>query len=129
MIDFSLSEEQEALKEMAREFAEKELKPNSARYDKGDEWPEEIMNKAFDAGFLTCGIPSEYGGGGLSHLDMVIISEELAAGCAGMYTTMMANSLALTPIFLYGTEEKILGTAYKRIIICFFLPYRERSRI
>lgn len=106
MIDFSMTEEQKALQEMAREFAEKEMRPNAARCDRGEEFPLDIMKKAFDAGFLTSTIPAEYGGGGLGDLDMVILSEELAWGCAGMYTSMMANSLALTPIFLFGNEEQ-----------------------
>lgn len=106
MIDFSLSEEQIALQEMAREFAEKEMKPNAGKYDRGEEFPEEIMKKAFEVGFLTCTIPKEYGGGGLGDIDTVIISEELAAGCAGMYTTMMVNALAYTPIILFGTDEQ-----------------------
>ncbi|NIM58737.1 MAG: acyl-CoA dehydrogenase [Candidatus Aminicenantes bacterium] len=103
---FSLTEEQEALQAMAREFAEKEMKPKAAKYDEGHEFPEDVMKKAFEAGFLTCTIPAEYGGGGLSDLDTVIISEELAAGCAGMYTTMMVNALAYTPIILFGTDEQ-----------------------
>lgn len=106
VIDFSLTEEQLALQEMSREFAIKEMRPNAAKYDKGEEFAEDVMRKAFDVGFLTCNIPKEYGGGGLSHVDVVIISEELAAGCAGMYTTMMVNALAYTPIILYGTDEQ-----------------------
>jgi len=106
VIDFSLSEEQKALQEMAREFAEKEMKPNAAKYDKGDEFSEDVMKKAFEAGFLTCNIEEKYGGGGLSDLETVIISEELASGCAGLYTTMMVNALAYTPINLFGTEEQ-----------------------
>jgi acyl-CoA dehydrogenase len=106
VIDFSLSEEQKALQEMAREFAEKEMKPNAAKYDKGDEFSEDVMQKAFEAGFLTCNIEEKYGGGGLSDLDIVIMSEELAAGCAGLYTTMMVNALAYTPINLFGTDEQ-----------------------
>lgn len=106
MIDFSLSEEQLALQEMAREFAQKEMKPNAAKYDKGEEFPDGIMNKAFEAGFITCNIPQEYDGGGLKELEIAIISEELAAGCAGMFTTIMASSLAFTPIILFGTEEQ-----------------------
>jgi len=106
VIDFSLTEEQEALRAMAREFAQKEMKPAAARYDRGDEFPEEIMKKAFAAGFITCNIPQEYDGGGLKELDIALISEELAAGCAGMFTTIMASSLAFTPIILFGTEEQ-----------------------
>ncbi|MFP4081926.1 MAG: acyl-CoA dehydrogenase family protein [Candidatus Aminicenantes bacterium] len=105
-MDFSLTEEQKALQETAREFAVKEMRPNAAQYDKAEEFPEAVMKKAFEVGFLTCTIPKEYEGGGLSDLDTVIISEELAAGCAGMYTTMMVNALAYTPIILYGTDEQ-----------------------
>ncbi len=106
MIDFSLNEEQQALQDVAREFAVKEMRPNAAKYDKGDEFPEEIMKKAFEAGFITCNIPGEYNGGGLKELEIAIISEELAAGCAGMFTTIMASSLAFTPIILFGTDEQ-----------------------
>ena len=106
MIDFSLTEEQKVLQEMAREFAKKEMRPVAAQYDRGEEFPVEVMKKAFDTGFLTSTIPSEYGGGGLGDLETVILSEELAWGCAGMYTSMMANSLAFTPILLFGSEEQ-----------------------
>jgi acyl-CoA dehydrogenase len=106
VIDFSLTEEQQAIKEMCKEFAEKEMKPNAAKYDKGDEFSEDVMKKAFEAGFLTCTIPEEYGGGGVDDLSTVIMSEELAAGCAGMYTTMMVNALAYTPILLFGSHEQ-----------------------
>jgi len=106
MIDFSLTEEQLALQQTAKEFAEKELKPNASKYDKGDEFPYDVMQKAFDVGFLSCTIPEEYGGGGLNEIDSTIVSEELAAGCAGMYCIIMVNALAYTPILLYGTEEQ-----------------------
>ncbi len=106
MIDFTLSDEQKALQDMAREFALKEMRPNAARYDRGDEFPEPVMRKAFEAGFMTCSIPVDYGGSGLGDLDTAIISEELASGCAGMFTSMMACSLALTPIVLFGTDAQ-----------------------
>lgn len=129
MIDFSLTEEQIALQEMSREFAEKEMRPNAAKYDKGEEFPEDVMKKAFEVGFLTCTIPKEYGGGGLSDVDTVIISEELAAGCAGMYTTMMVNALAYTPIILFGTEEHkkkyLIPQTEKMSFAAFCLTERE----
>jgi acyl-CoA dehydrogenase len=106
VIDFSLTEDQIALQDMAREFAEKEMRPKAATYDQGHDFPEDVMKKAFEVGFLTCTVPSEHGGGGLSDLETAIVSEELARGCAGMYTTMMANSLAFTPIVLFGTDEQ-----------------------
>ena len=106
MIDFELTEELKALQDMAHSFAEKEMRPKAAYYDREEKFPEEVMRKAFEAGFMTCNVPVEYGGGGLSDLETAIISEELAWGCAGMYTTMMANSLAFTPIILYGSEDQ-----------------------
>jgi acyl-CoA dehydrogenase len=106
MIDFSLTEDQIALRDMAREFAEKEMRPKAAHYDQAHEFPEDVMSKAFEVGFLTCTVPAEYGGVGLGDLETALVSEELAWGCPGMYTTMMANSLAFTPVQLFGTEEQ-----------------------
>ena len=106
MIDFELTEDQIALQEMAHEFAANEMRPKAAAYDQDHTFPEDVMRKAFEVGFLTCTVPAEYGGVGLGDLDTAIVSEELAWGCAGMYTTMMANSLAFTPILLFGTEEQ-----------------------
>ncbi len=106
MIDFSLTDEQKALQKMAKEFAEKEMRPNAAKYDAGETFPDDVMQKAFEVGFLTSEIPEAYGGGGLSHLDQAIVCEELAWGCAGLYTTIMANALAVTPIIIAGTEEQ-----------------------
>jgi acyl-CoA dehydrogenase len=129
VIDFSLNEEQKALLEMAHEFAAKEMRPNAAKYDKGGQFPEDVMKKAFDAGFITCNIPQEYGGGGLGDLDTVIISEELAWGCAGMYTTIMASSLAFTPIILFGSDEQkkefLTPFTQKMSLAAFCLTERE----
>ena len=129
MIDFSLTDEQVALQEMSREFADKEMKPNAAKYDKGDEFSEDVMKKAFEVGFLTCTVPKEYGGGGLSEVDTVIISEELAAGCAGMYTTMMVNALAYTPLIHFGTDEQkkkfLIPQTEKMSFASFCLTERE----
>jgi acyl-CoA dehydrogenase len=106
MIDYTLTEEQVALTEMARDFAKNEMAPNAAKYDQSHDFPWEIMQKAFDAGFMTSDIPEAYGGGGLSNLDMALISEELSAGCPGMFTSIMAVSLAMTPVCLFGSDEQ-----------------------
>jgi acyl-CoA dehydrogenase len=106
VIDFQLTEDQIALQEMAHDFAANEMRPKAAAYDQGHAFPEDVMRKAFEVGFLTCTVPAEHGGVGLGDLDTAIVSEELAWGCAGMYTTMMANSLAFTPILLFGTAEQ-----------------------
>ncbi len=129
MIGFQLSEEQVALKEMARDFALNELIPVAPKHDEGHEFPWDVMQKAWEAGFLTSSIPDEYGGGGLSALDTVVISEELAAGCAGLFTSIMANSLALYPIISFGTEEqkkKFLSPFAKQLTFASFcLTERE----
>jgi len=106
VIEFELTEDQVALRKMAHEFAAKEMRPKAAAYDQGHDFPEDVMRKAFEVGFLACTVPAEYGGGGLTEIETAIISEELSWGCAGMYTTMMANNLAFTPIILFGTEEQ-----------------------
>jgi len=106
VIDFQLTDDQIALRDMAHEFAANEMRPKAAAYDQGHTFPEDVMRKAFEVGFLTCTVPAEYGGVGLGDLDTAIVSEELSWGCAGMYTTMMANSLAFTPILLFGTDEQ-----------------------
>jgi acyl-CoA dehydrogenase len=106
VIEFELTEDQIALQQMAHEFAATEMRPKAAAYDQGHTFPEDVMRKAFEVGFLTCTVPAEYGGVGLSDLDLAIVSEELSWGCAGMYTTMMANSLAFTPLLLFGTDEQ-----------------------
>ncbi len=128
-MDFSLKEEQLELKELTHQFAEKEIRPVSAEYDEKNEFPYDVMQKAFEIGFLTSGIPVEYGGIGFSNLDNAIACEELAWGCAGMYTSIMANTLAITPIILFGTEEqkkKFLPPLIKEMTFaCFGLTERE----
>jgi acyl-CoA dehydrogenase len=129
MIDYSFTEEQQALQVMAREFAQKEMRPVAAKYDQSHEFAYDVMGKAFEAGFLTANIPEAYGGSGLSSLDLAIISEELAAGCLGLFTSMMACSLAITPLVLFGTEpqkrEFLVPLTKKMSLTAFCLTERE----
>jgi acyl-CoA dehydrogenase len=129
VVDFQLTEEELARQELARKFAETEMRPVAAKYDQSHEFAWDVMKKAFQAGFLSCSIPTEYGGGGLSALDTAVISEELAAGCAGLFTSMMANSLALTPVILFGTEEQkknfLIPFSKEPILAAFCLTERE----
>jgi len=106
MISFTLTEEQEILRQTARRFAQNEIVPVAAEHDKEGSFPREVAQKAFEAGLINDVVPEEYGGPGLSYVDSCIVNEELAAGCAGITTTLMANSLAVTPILLAGTEEQ-----------------------
>jgi acyl-CoA dehydrogenase len=106
MVDFALSEPQEELRRVAREFAQKEIVPIAMRYDQSGEFPWEIYRKAYDIGLVNPSVPAAYGGGGLSALECCLIVEELGAACAGITTSIMVNDLALMPILVDGSEEQ-----------------------
>lgn len=106
MISFSLSDEQVALREMAHKFAENEIRPVAAEYDKTSDFPMDVMQKAFDAGLLNLRLPEAYGGAGLSSLDTCIVTEQLAWGCVGIGIICSVNALGTLPIILAGTNEQ-----------------------
>ncbi len=106
MIDFSLTEEQLAIRQMARDFARGEIAPVAAEYDRNGEYPEDVVQKAFKAGLVYGVVPEEYGGGSLDALDQLIIAEELAAGCAGISSCIAINSLAAIPLVQFGSKEQ-----------------------
>ena len=112
MVTFQLSEEQEALREMTRDFVAGEIIPHAEHHDRTGEYPVEIAKKAFEVGLVNITIPEEYGGGGLGHLDEAIITEEICYGCAGIAISMTVNNLASVPVVIAGSEElkkKYLG--------------------
>lgn len=106
MLSFKLSPEQELLRSLAGEFARRELLPVAAEYDRSGEVPWPIIKKAWETGFLNMGVPEEYGGGGQGVLASCLVSEELAAACAGISATLALTDLACTPIILVGTAEQ-----------------------
>ncbi len=106
MIDFELTEEQRALIETARRFTKERIIPVAAEADRKGEFPRDVFKAAWEIGLANPTLPAEYGGPGLSDLDSVLITEELAYGCAGIQTSITANTLGLTPIKLAGTEEQ-----------------------
>ncbi len=106
MPDFSLTAEQESLRDLARRFARTEMAPHAAECDRTGRFPEEIYRKAFGLGLMNLNVPTEYGGSGLGVVDQCLIVEELAHACGGMTTSVIANCLALEPILLGGTAEQ-----------------------
>jgi acyl-CoA dehydrogenase len=106
MIDFSLTEEQVQLQELARKFAKEEIIPKAAHHDQTGEFPREIVKKAWEIGLMNTHVPAEYGGAGLGVLDGCIITEEFAYGCTGIATAMEANGLAAAPVIVAGNEEQ-----------------------
>ena len=112
MVDFTLTDEQKNLREMAHDFAEKEIRPVAWEYDKDGTWPKDIIEKAWDVGLMNSHISEEYGGAGAGYLDGCLIEEELSWGCSGIQTSLGCNGLATAPIMLGGSEEtkkKYLG--------------------
>jgi len=106
MVDFELSEEQKAACKMAHDFALNEMRPIALECDKEGKIPDELVKKAAAAGLTAMAIPDEYGGGGLDQVTAAMVSEELFWGCAGIATTLGANSLATTPMMLAGNEDQ-----------------------
>jgi acyl-CoA dehydrogenase len=105
MVDFTLTDEQKALREMAHDFAEKEIRPVAWEYDKDGTWPQDVIDKAWEVGLMNTHAPEQYGGPGLTTLDGCLIEEELAWGCSGIATSLGANGLAAAPVILGGSDE------------------------
>jgi acyl-CoA dehydrogenase len=106
VVDFSLSEEHKALIEEARRFAKERIIPVAAECDRDSRFPMDVFKQAWELGFINVTCPSEYGGPGMGELENSLVVEELAYGCTGIQTSMLANVLALTPIKLGGSEEQ-----------------------
>jgi acyl-CoA dehydrogenase len=105
MVDFTLTDEQKSLRELAHDFAAKEIRPVAWELDRDGTWPQAILDKAHEIGLMNTHLPEEYGGAGLSFLDGCIIEEELSWGCSGVQTSLGANGLASAPVMLGGSEE------------------------
>lgn len=105
-MDFSLNDEQLALQETARRFAQSEIQPVAAEYDQTGEFPRDVMKKAWELGLSSTCIGEQYGGVGLSTLDSCLVTEELSWGCSGMTTSIMCNDLGLMPIVIGGSDEQ-----------------------
>jgi acyl-CoA dehydrogenase len=104
MIDFQLNESQIEIQKRARKFADDVIRPVAAKYDREGTFPLDVMEKAYRSGYFTALIPAEYGGAGMSVLDYLIASEELAAACMGIYVSIFVSNLALAPIVEFGSE-------------------------
>ncbi len=100
MLSFNLTAEQKALRQKAREFALNEVLPAAWRFDEKDELPLFVLRKAFEAGLMNTDIPKVYGGKGLGMLESALLTEEIAAACPGLATSIFDNSLGMEPIIL-----------------------------
>jgi len=105
MIDFSLTEEQRAVRKTAREFARNEVDPVAREHEESGEWPEEVWRKAVDAGLIGASIPEEYGGAGMGAVEGTIFAEEIAYADAGMLAAI-GTEFGTRMIAEYGSEAQ-----------------------
>lgn len=101
-----LSPEQESLREIAYRFAAERIRPAAPQLDERAEFPKTLISEGHGLGLINLTLPVELGGSGLSIFDACLVIEEIAWGCSGFATSMVANDLALTPIRIGGTQEQ-----------------------
>ena len=104
-MSFSLSDEQEAIRRMVREFAESEIAPHVKEWDEAQTFPREAMRQLGDLGMLGVLVPEEYGGAGLTYIDYIHVIEELSRvdGSVGL-SVAAHNSLCTNHLWLFGNE-------------------------
>src|SRR2546421_10090364 len=106
-LDFTLTPEQEEIKGLAHEFAEKEIRPVAAHYDETEEFPWPVLKKAHEVGLTpVASMPEAYGGGGLDMIANMLIAEELHWGCAGIAVSITGTGLAAAAILAMGNEAQ-----------------------
>lgn len=104
-MDFSLTDDQQALQQAAREFAQGELAPHAAEWDEHSVFPKPTLRLAGDLGFCGIYTPSEYGGLGLGRLDAALIFEELAAGCTSTTAYLTIHNMATWMVATWAKPE------------------------
>src|SRR4051795_11085531 len=122
-VSFALTEEQRALRDLAHEFAEKEIRPKAAAYDEHQTHPADVIAKAHEVGLMNPHVPEERGGAGLGGMEGALIGEELCWGCSGIATSIVANILGALPVLIAGTEEQRrewLSPLLEEPILCSF---------
>ncbi len=103
-MDFSFSEEQQAFRETARQFAEKELAPYAAEWDANSTFPKDSIRRAGELGFCSLYCDEQYGGMGLSRLDASLIFEQMAAGCTSTTAFITIHNMATWMLSHFGND-------------------------
>jgi alkylation response protein AidB-like acyl-CoA dehydrogenase len=105
-LNFTLTEDQKAIRQMARDFAEAEIKPHAREWDEGQIFPLETFAKLGALGFLGIMVPTDLGGAGLGSIENVIIIEEVARACPGVGLSVSAhNGLCTGHILKFASDE------------------------
>jgi len=106
-MDFALTEEQQMVRDMARRFAEAEIKPVAARLDQNHEHPAEIVRQLGELKMMGIAVPEEYGGGGMDYVSYVLALIEVSKACASTGVIMSVNnSLYCFPVDAFGSEAQ-----------------------
>ncbi|MBP2024727.1 acyl-CoA dehydrogenase family protein [Peptoniphilus stercorisuis] len=103
---YIISEEAKDLVQDVKNFCDNEVKEQCKEYDRSGEWPKEIYDKAIEQGYQALEVPEEYGGPGLSRVDVAALIEQMAIADAGFATTISASGLGMKPVLIAGTEEQ-----------------------
>ncbi len=104
-MEFSLTPEQKAIRQMAREFAAKEFPAYTKVCDRNEQYPKELMQKAAQQGLLGMMIPQEYGGAGVGMIESSLAAEELNAADPGLALCIAAADFGTEAIIRLGSEE------------------------
>ncbi len=106
-MDFKLNEEQQIVRDTARDFAEKTIAPRAEAIDKNHEYPADIVKQMGELGFMGIAVPEEYGGAEMDNITYVLVLEEISKACASCGVIVSVNnSLACDPVMNFGTEEQ-----------------------
>src|SRR4051794_41391317 len=106
-MDFSLSDDQREIQGLARAFAEAEIEPHAAEWDREHRFPDELVGKLAELGLMGVCVPDEYGGAGAGFLSYLLVLEELSrAGAGGGVTGAVHTSAGALPILMFGTGEQ-----------------------
>jgi alkylation response protein AidB-like acyl-CoA dehydrogenase len=106
-VDLELTAEQREIQSLARAFADAEIAPNAAEWDRAHGFPREVLAKLAELGLLGVCVPEEYGGAGADFLSYILVLEELSRGDAGVGVTVAVHTSACTlPIMQFGTDEQ-----------------------
>ncbi|HSN13626.1 MAG TPA: acyl-CoA dehydrogenase [Anaeromyxobacteraceae bacterium] len=104
---FELTEEQRQVRDLCRDFADRELKPNARRWDAEHRFPAEAVRQLGELGLMGVAVPTEHGGAGMDPLAYAVAMEEISRGCASTGVIMsVSNSLFCDPVEKFGDEAQ-----------------------
>ena len=105
-MDYFLTEDQIALRDLVRQIADEKVRPVAAKYDREGTFPWDLVKVFAEAGLFSSVVPEEYGGMGLGVLELALITEELSKACGGIALSVAASALGMFPILISGTDEQ-----------------------